>query len=352
MQITETPKLHTQRKGRIEALDVAKGLGMLFVVFAHVNYTPILLTLIYGFHMPLFFLLAGMVFQKKKYPSFGSFLKRRAKTLLCPYVLFYVASVLLRLIVMIAGGGITPDNKAQLIKYIMQMFLSQGSGGVANAPLWFIPCLFVVESLYFFLSKLKKQYRVPVCILLVFLGWILESGLLPFRNKILPWSIDSALFALGFYAIGNICAPQIFGAIQKVGASEDKKWIAVGAGVLSVTLMIPLALLNGKISLGSKILNNGFLLYATGVLGTIGILAVSVLLQKCKFLKFCGENSFYIMASHYMVRVFLRLGLEVLGLPLYDDKIFVQTILPFLVVLTVSVIFAAIYVKIKKRIVK
>lgn len=351
MEKLKAPKLQTKKTDRIETLDVAKGLGILFVVFAHVNYTPSVLTCIYAFHMPLFFLLAGMVFKKEKHPAFVPFLKRRIKTLLCPYVFFYIASVLLRFITMVPGG-ITPDDKARLMKYVLQMFLSQGSAGMANAPLWFIPCLLVVEILYFFIAKMRKMYRVPTCLLLVFLGWLLESGLFEFRNALLPWSIDSALFALGFYAIGNMMAPRIFDAVKKAEKSGSKKWGALGALVLSGALMIPLSFLNGKITLGSKILHNGFLLYATGILGTIGILGAAVLLNKSRFLKFCGENSFYIMASHYMVRVFLCLGLQILGLPLYDDKIFVQTLVPFLVVLAVSVAFTVVYVNVKKRIIK
>ena len=51
---------------RISAYDIAKGIGVILVVFGHMNtYPTILQKIIYSFHMPLFFLLAGLVFSYK-----------------------------------------------------------------------------------------------------------------------------------------------------------------------------------------------------------------------------------------------------------------------------------------------
>lgn len=66
---------------RYDFIDVAKGIGILFVVFAHVNYTPSLLTIIYSFHMPLFFVLSGMLFNPNKYSGFKVFIKENFKHL-------------------------------------------------------------------------------------------------------------------------------------------------------------------------------------------------------------------------------------------------------------------------------
>ena len=60
------------KKERLAVFDVAKGLGILLVVFAHINYTNIPLVYIYSFHMPLFFLISGIFFDTKKihFPTF------------------------------------------------------------------------------------------------------------------------------------------------------------------------------------------------------------------------------------------------------------------------------------------
>lgn len=46
---------------RVEWIDMAKGIGLLFVFLGHLK-TPFLATWIYTFHMPLFFFLSGLVY--------------------------------------------------------------------------------------------------------------------------------------------------------------------------------------------------------------------------------------------------------------------------------------------------
>lgn len=65
---------------RIESLDIAKGIGILIVVLGHVLRTDdvFLKKFIFSFHMPLFFMLSGFVFNtenKKGKGLIGSELK-------------------------------------------------------------------------------------------------------------------------------------------------------------------------------------------------------------------------------------------------------------------------------------
>lgn len=52
-----------KKGGRIETIDIAKGLGILFVVWSHAKgpFTPYM----YQFHMPLFFLISGFLFNSR-----------------------------------------------------------------------------------------------------------------------------------------------------------------------------------------------------------------------------------------------------------------------------------------------
>ena len=179
-------------------------------------------------------------------------------------------------------------------------------------------------------------------------GWLLESGLLEFDNTLLPWSLDSALFAICFYATGNIISPYLIKTIKDIEASPKKLTICLCILLSAILIWIPLMLANGKITLGSKILNNGFLLYLTGVLGTIAILSVSILADKCKFLTFLGKNTFCIMSVHYIYRKFtLPKYYTWLGIPLYDREVFVETIIPFFVVFLFSVLSVLVYNKLQ-----
>ncbi len=68
---------------RMDWLDMAKGYGIILVMVGHLcEWTPVG-SVIYSFHIPLFFLLSGYLFSIRD--SFTDFLKRKAKGMLIPY---------------------------------------------------------------------------------------------------------------------------------------------------------------------------------------------------------------------------------------------------------------------------
>lgn len=337
---------HTKR---LNTLDIAKGIGIIFVVFAHVNYTPELLVLIYSFHMPLFFMLGGMVFRKEKYPTFKSFMARRWKTMIIPYLVFSALAVIFAFAMENTFSAIDNITGEEYIDYLVQIFVAQGSKGMLDVPMWFVPCLLVVEIIYYFISKLKKLAIVLTVTAFTTAGWILESGLLEFDNSLLPWSLDSALFALSFYATGNLLSKPVTNAIRNIKKDKDKTKIClIIIGAMAI-IWLPATLVNGKITLGSKILNNGFLLYLTGVTGTLIVLTVSIFADKVKFLVWLGQNTFCVMAVHYMYRRYLvPVFYDAAGIELYDREILGETVVPFIIVMALSLITVVIYNRIKE----
>ncbi|MBQ8027059.1 MAG: hypothetical protein IJ261_02960, partial [Clostridia bacterium] len=166
-----------------------------------------------------------------------------------------------------------------------------------------------------------------------------------FDNSLLPWSLDSALFALGFYALGNIFSDQIKKLIVKIKSSQLKLPICIAAIILCLAAGIPLALLNGKVSLGSKILGNGFLFYLTGIIGTVFILSLSIIFEKSKLLKYCGKVSFYIMAIHYLIRMILSKTYVILGIEAYNSTVLKECIIPIILITILSILSALVYDK-------
>lgn len=79
-------------KSRVQWVDTAKALAIIFVVMGHMGYSEEVRTLIYGFHMPLFFMLSGMFVSTKD--NFHQFLLKKMKTLLVPYLCFNVIFLL------------------------------------------------------------------------------------------------------------------------------------------------------------------------------------------------------------------------------------------------------------------
>lgn len=335
---------------RLDELDIAKGIGMLFVIFAHVNYTPELLTPIYSFHMPLFFVLAGMEYDPAEYSRLRDMIWRRWHTLIKPYLFFSLASLAYVFLSEKLFAHATDLKSEEYISAFIQIFIAQGSKPVLNTPLWFVPCLFAAELIYFFLAKLKTAACAIVCFALAYAGWLLQSGMLAFDHAQLPWTLDSALYALSFYAAGNRLFPHAKQAMERIRNHPNRREICLKVLVLCMVVWLPLAKMNGKVSLGSQILHNGFLFFLTGMIGTFAVLAVSMMLEDNRFLLWLGRNTFCLMSVHYMIRKYtIPKYYKMLGIPLYKSNIFSQTVIPVLIVFLLSVLVTLVYSTVVKK---
>ena len=50
------------KQSRLDYMDLAKGIGILAVILGHVYKNTVFGTLLYSFHLPLFFLISGYFF--------------------------------------------------------------------------------------------------------------------------------------------------------------------------------------------------------------------------------------------------------------------------------------------------
>ena len=293
--------------GRDRAIDVAKGLGMLLVMFAHTNYGEPLLTIIYSFHMPLFFILSGMLFSDRRYPTFRSFFIRRLKTLMVPFFIYAGITLLFSCLAVWQRDGLNSAYPITMLKMLVKTFAARGARDFDfNAPIWFVPCLFLTECLYYFVNKIKKTPLFIAAVTAVFAGgWALCYTLVGGRYYI--WDFPTAMFAISFFAIGH----RVLGPARKALLDRNfKKWQFAMVAVAALAATVPLALWNGKISLSSNNVGQfGGLLLLTGVLGTVFILAVSQLFT-AKGIEYIGRYSFDFMAIHVMVRIALNEALK------------------------------------------
>lgn len=292
-------------KKRLDYIDISKALGMMLIMWGHVIEYGISHNFVYAFHIPLFFTLSGMVFSRERYPNLKIFLTKKIKSLLIPYTIF-------SLLTWIIWVGFTIKTEATVSKIWMplaQTIIAQGSGGflVHNVPLWFITCLFVMETLYYFISKLPSYANLLICIILMVIGvWMQQTTI--FNFKLLPWNIEVAFAALIFFSLGNLF-------IQKVSHKTLIEWIKyhkmasfliVSVGFIATYII---ATYNGKVSMGSCRLHNPFLFYPGAIFGTISMITLCVFISfinykntLMKFTLWFGKNSFNAMAIHNPIK--------------------------------------------------
>ncbi|MDD6038023.1 MAG: acyltransferase [bacterium] len=177
---------------RIDWLDVAKGYGMLFVIFAHLDNNIIRLW-IYTFHMPLFFFLSGYVFTTKY--DFKTFLSKKIRTIIIPYFILGAVMILFQgfwnNLTMPTGHT---DWGSMVVSLLVQKRLW---------TLWYIACLFWLNLMFYWIVKLLRK-DIAIAIVSVICA---AAGLLyyHFGGKPLFWNIDTCFTAMPFFFAGYWC---------------------------------------------------------------------------------------------------------------------------------------------------
>lgn len=157
----EVEAIRDGTENRLLWVDFLRNIGIMFVVWGHFLPQSLIRTLIYSFHVPLFFILSGFLVERI---SKG---RRKLKFvgLLLPYAIWTVISlVLLGLL-----GRMATNNKLSM-EYIVYSFIPIRGFVCWNAPLWFLYVLFIVRILTPSLDEWRKLFCGKIvwpCIVIV-----------------------------------------------------------------------------------------------------------------------------------------------------------------------------------------
>lgn len=292
---------------RYEYLDIAKGLGILAVVWAHILVVGWSHRFIYAFHMPLFFFISGYLFNSAKYPSFKAFISKRFKRLFIPYVIYSVVTWAIWAVFRYLSGA---DVESYWMP-LLQTFIAQGSGAffVHNSPLWFIPCLFAVEIMYFFICKAGEIKGLLICFLIAFCGVLLAHQYGSAYLQIMPWNLDAAFYALPFYGLAHVIHKHI--SHQQVMESvESHRPLSLGIILLLFSAVWYLAMNFGECSMGSSGYNcNEGIFFLRAFIGCFAVVILSAFISTIKSISlfrktmtWCGTNSLDIMCTHVPIK--------------------------------------------------
>jgi len=154
-----------------EKIDYLKGFAIILVVAGH--YKPqhysgtweILVSGIYMFHMPLFMMVSGYLYEKKsgKYAvDYKSFISKKSRRLLIPY---FVISVVI-LIVKGAAQSMKMHLEFPVTGDVIYRIFVNPNGGYAEF-LWFIYVLFLIFLIYPILTKFIINRLILTIVLLL-----------------------------------------------------------------------------------------------------------------------------------------------------------------------------------------
>ena len=159
-------------KTRFAEIDIARGVGILLVVAGHAlkqtgqsnTVFDILLSVIYSFHMPLFFILSGFVAVKSiEETDLISFTKKRACRLLIPY--FFMSILYIPVKLYLSAYAVKPFTLGDSWKILI--------GESPDVEMWFLFVLFWISVLTALLvrkERLKLFLSLSLLLSLVMYG--------------------------------------------------------------------------------------------------------------------------------------------------------------------------------------
>jgi len=260
---------------RLEYIDIAKGIGIILVVIGHTT-NGVVCQWIYSFHMPLFLLISGFLFDIKKYPVGIKFVKKRTHQILVPCIIFTA-------LFLIADIFFFDTSNIKLMQF--------------NLPgaLWFLPVLYLVEIIFYYITKWIKSIILQRLVILLFFPLV---GYFTMRLHILnSFSISSVFPAIVFYGIGNFYSKEI----NNISNKYNNLYLAL------FLLLVPLVyvfILKSSINLSyNDIPDPVFLSYIIAIIGSLGLLLISTRIQWLfakRMLTFLGANTLIIMGIHQL----------------------------------------------------
>lgn len=176
----------SQCNNQSKYMNLLKALGIIAVVMGHAS-SPFT-SIIYSYHMPLFFFISGYFFKDKYLDRPLDFVKRRFKSLYLTFVLYELFFVLIRnLLINInvyTSDQVPPITELKQFLVLLKTLLSFSyTGDMMLGAFWFLKSLFFVNILFLLISLIFKKLNVKNDNLkhLVILG-IYSSSFLLFKK--------------------------------------------------------------------------------------------------------------------------------------------------------------------------
>ncbi|MCR4654909.1 MAG: acyltransferase family protein [Lachnospiraceae bacterium] len=300
---------------RLSYFDIARGAGMVLVLIGHLQgeilgYSPYILYLciwIFSFHMPLFFIISGMLIRYKndRAKDFKDLVKRRFKGIMIPYYWFsliYIGIVLWGLFI---DKIVPPSTLFINIWYVIGLY--------GMNVLWFLPAAFLGEVLFLYIFKrLDDKKAVAAVIILTAIAYVLNLLLqqgtydtaVMERFHELCITILRPVFACSFITIGYYG----FGLMKKL-RNEGFSFMELALSLCFLAVNIVCIVISMKVlhynnvgEFRSLVHNNVIVYYAAALSGSAWLIILSKNLSKLRYafplLTLYGVNSLVFMAVH------------------------------------------------------
>lgn len=337
-----------KKKERINYIDIARALAIICIVLGHtINHSEhcgLIFKFIYSFHVVLFFIISGYLFNIDKKTKFSSFFKNKFIRIIIPYllwaILFLVPYMLLGSKV---GNEIGTKSSFNLNVQLINVLYGNGNSSALkqNSALWFLPALFTMEIIYYFVIHLinnKPKLKIPMLIILIIIGY--ATSFLPIY---LPWGINTTLNIGVFFYIGYLLKEY---KLLEDGSYLQKNYIVLMLGILGIV-----ACFMNKKTVSCIDYKYGVYVLAliSGTCLSIFILYISYKIHKNKILEYIGRNTMGILIFHKLIILIFQTKLGYISKLLLDSNLLIEFFIG-LIITMLSIISSLVATEILRKI--
>lgn len=278
-------------KQRIEWVDRAKGIGIILVILGHVTFPNEVKTLLYSFHMPLFFFLAGYVYKINNNISFREYFIKKAKVLLLPAYFFTVINLIWTIMLSIINNGQVNIN---IYRKILGVFI-QFRGSEFSTDGWFLICLFVSEIIMWIITQKYQDNKqlIGIALLISVIGYIYCETI----GIVVPWALEVSLNAVAFLIIGYLFNKNS----NKLDKLLKMKFLIIYILINIITCFTNYRLSNKHVDMYANNYGNYFLYITSAITGIIIVIILSKNILKFNELRFIGKSSLIYYCMHFKI---------------------------------------------------
>lgn len=255
-------------------VDVAKVIGIFLMIYGHGSLADMpVRDIIYTFHMPLFFVLSGLLYKPL---SPCETLRKDCSKLLVPYLILNAFCLLRVLLLLVFKGEFTWHSLWQHVgAVLMGLGYNTEEWIPVCTPCWFLIALFLCRMM---LSFIHNRFNTKAILSLGLLALLADKALIMADFDLLV-PLDSALMALPFICAGHL--------LKSVLLCEEKTKLLADIFIICLLLLLTIGCyyINNRVDMATFSFGNSmFLFYLGGLSGTFFIIKISKLLERSKLI--------------------------------------------------------------------
>lgn len=290
----------TNDKKRIVWIDQLRSVAFLFVILGHVALPKSAQSLIYSFHMPLFFMISGLTVNRKKLEEVDvkQYIGHQFKHLIIPY--FWMSFLMYPL--WYFAFHYLSQHPLTVVQAFKGIFV--GNSLIVASPsnaLWFLLVLFLANIMYMFITKAAKGSEVVTFTLVIL------CGLIGFADRAVAqiWHLNVAFSSVVLLYIGNcfMIWYKKSDGMTKLKANRKK---VLGMILLLLVIGFISHYENGRISMTANLFGNSVILFYITAIAFSGVITiVFTYVPRLRIITYIGKNTLLYVGIHIpILRIF------------------------------------------------